>query len=127
MFTSDNGCSNQADLPALREKGHDPVRPFRGHKADIFEGGHRVPLIVRWPGTVAAGAHTKQTVCLVDLMATLAELPDDLPEDAAPDSFSMLPILLNPNASGLRPSTVHHSIKRFIRAATRVHTNCALR
>lgn len=111
LFASDNGCSNQADLPALREKGHDPVRPFRGHKADIFEGGHRVPLIVRWPGTVAAGSHTKQTVCLVDLLATVADIAHlDLPEGASPDSFSMLPILLNPNATGLRASTVHHSI-----------------
>lgn len=111
MFTSDNGCSNQADLPALREKGHDPVRPFRGHKADIFEGGHRVPLIVRWPGTVAAGAHAKQTVCLVDLLATVADIAQiELPDGAGPDSFSMLPILQNATASPLRPSTVHHSI-----------------
>ena len=88
FFTSDNGCSNQADLPALRAKGHDPVRPFRGHKADIFEGGHRVPLIVRWPGTVASASHAKQTVCLVDLMATVADVANiDLPDDAAPDSF----------------------------------------
>ena len=111
FFTSDNGCSNQADLPALRAKGHDPVRPFRGHKADIFEGGHRVPLIVRWPGTVATASHAKQTVCLVDLMATVADLANiELPDEAAPDSFSLLPILRNPNAAALRPSTVHHSI-----------------
>lgn len=111
LFTSDNGCSNQADLPALREKGHDPVRPFRGHKADIFEGGHRVPLIVRWPGTVGANSHARQTVCLVDLLATVADIAQiELPINAAPDSFSMLPILQNVNAVGLRPSTVHHSI-----------------
>ena len=104
-------CSNQADLPALRAKGHDPVRPFRGHKADIFEGGHRVPLIVRWPGTVAAASHAKQTVCLVDLMATVADVANiELPGEAAPDSFSLLPILQNPSAASLRPSTVHHSI-----------------
>ncbi len=111
FFTSDNGCSNQADLPALRAQGHDPVRPFRGHKADIFEGGHRVPLIVRWPGTVAAGAHARQTVCLVDLLATVADVANlSVPEEAGPDSFSMLPVLQNPGAVPLRPSTVHHSI-----------------
>ncbi len=57
FFTSDNGCSPQADLPALRAKGHDPCYPFRGHKADIFEGGHRVPMIVRWPALLAPGSH----------------------------------------------------------------------
>ena len=111
FFTSDNGCSNQADLPALRAKGHDPVRPYRGHKADIFEGGHRVPLIVRWPGMVATNVEAKQTVCLVDLLATLSDVARlDLPEGAGPDSFSMLPILQNASAAPTRPSTVHHSI-----------------
>ncbi len=111
FFTSDNGCSNQADLPALRAQGHDPVRPFRGHKADIFEGGHRVPLIVRWPGRITPNSEAKQTVCLVDLMATVADIAQlELPDNAAADSFSMWPILQNPQATSLRPSTVHHSI-----------------
>ncbi|MGN6137073.1 MAG: sulfatase family protein [Aureliella sp.] len=111
FFTSDNGCSPQADLPALRAKGHDPCRPFRGHKADIFEGGHRVPMVVRWPGVVPAGSRYDHTVCLTDLMATVAQIVDQpLPAEAGPDSFSWLAALKNPEAGPVRPSTVHHSI-----------------
>jgi len=56
VFTSDNGCSPIADFDELAEVGHKPSYVFRGHKADIFEGGHRVPLIVRWPQQIAAGS-----------------------------------------------------------------------
>ena len=55
IFTSDNGCSPQAEFDELLAKGHNPSYVFRGHKADIFEGGHRIPFIVRWPGQVKAG------------------------------------------------------------------------
>ena len=55
VFTSDNGCSPQAKFPELRAKGHDPSPGFRGHKADIYEGGHRVPFLVRWPAKVKPG------------------------------------------------------------------------
>ena len=111
FFTSDNGCSPQADLPALKAAGHNPCGPYRGHKADIFEGGHRIPLVVRWPGIVEAGSVAAQTVCLTDLMATAADIVDlPLPVDAAPDSFSLLPILKNAAADHVRPSTVHHSV-----------------
>lgn len=111
FFTSDNGCSPQADLPALRAKGHDPCRPYRGHKADIFEGGHRIPMLVRWPGVAKPGSTVTQTVCLTDLMATVAAIVDlSLPAEAAPDSFSWLPILKDPTAQPVRETTVHHSI-----------------
>lgn len=50
VFTSDNGCSPQARFDELAEHGHQPSGPLRGHKADLFEGGHRVPLVARWPG-----------------------------------------------------------------------------
>lgn len=111
FLASDNGCSPQADLPSLRAKGHNPCAPYRGHKADIYEGGHRVPLIVSWPGVVNAGSSADQTVCLVDLLATVADLTNSpLPAEAAGDSFSLLPVLEDPNAAAVRPSTVHHSI-----------------
>ena len=89
IFTSDNGASPQADFPALKKLGHNPSYHFRGHKADIYEGGHRVPLIVRYPGRVRAGTKSNHLICLTDLMATCAEVVGaKLPDDAAEDSFS---------------------------------------
>src|SRR5262249_36559331 len=84
---------------------------FRGTKADIFEGGHRIPFLVRWPGHVAAGAKNEQTSCLTDFTATCADvLGLKLPVDAAEDSVSMLPALLGKADKPLREATVHHSI-----------------
>ncbi len=111
FFTSDNGCSPEADFPQLRRRGHEPSHPLRGAKADIFEGGHRVPLVVAWPGRVPAGTRSDQLACLNDLMATCAEMIDaQLPDDAAEDSVSLLPILLGTARGAVRTSLVHHSI-----------------
>ncbi|MCH5373854.1 MAG: sulfatase-like hydrolase/transferase, partial [Planctomycetes bacterium] len=111
FLTSDNGCSPQADFPALLEKGHDPSYILRGHKADIWDGGHRVPFIVRWPGKIAAGSLSSELVSLVDLMATCADILDaDLPQDAAEDSVSLLPVLLGKGDTPVREALVHHSI-----------------
>ncbi len=111
FFTSDNGCSPQADFPALAEKGHDPSYIYRGHKADIWDGGHRVPFVVRWPGRVKAGSTSNQLVSLVDFLATCAEITGtDLPDDAAEDSVSLLPILLGKATEPVREALVHHSI-----------------
>ena len=89
-----------------------PNGPLRGHKADIFEGGHRVPFIVRWPAEVKAGQQCDQTICSVDLMATAAELSGaQIPPNAAEDSYSILPLLKEPAlAKPVRPYTIHHSI-----------------
>lgn len=110
VFTSDNGCSPQADFPALLKLGHNPNYKFRGHKADIYEGGHRVPLLVRWPGRVKPKTTSGELVCLTDLMATVAEAIDaKVPADAGEDTFSILPAL---GLSKGRPRThlVVHSI-----------------
>ena len=74
IFTSDNGCSPEANFDELAARGHDPSCVFRGHKADIFEGGHRVPFLVRWPGVIAPARSSDQLICLTDLMATCAEI-----------------------------------------------------
>ena len=75
--------------------GHDGARPWRGVKRDQWEGGHRVPFIVRWPGKVEPGAVSDQMTSLTDVMATCAEIVGTpLPDDAAEDSYSMLPVLL---------------------------------
>ncbi len=109
IFTSDNGCSPAARIDELKEKQHFANGPLRGNKADIFDGGHRVPFIARWPAMVKP-AVSKQLVCLTDVFATLAEVVGyRLLENAAEDSFSFLPDLLNKGHSK-RDSIVHHSI-----------------
>jgi arylsulfatase A-like enzyme len=111
IITSDNGCSPQADFPGLEAKGHDPSHVFRGHKADIYEGGHRIPFLVRWPGKIKAGSKSSQTICLTDFMHTTADiLQIPLPADAAEDSVSILPALFGKDRAPLREATVHHSI-----------------
>ncbi|MEO6786962.1 MAG: arylsulfatase, partial [Chthoniobacteraceae bacterium] len=110
FFTSDNGCSPSAKFDELRAKGHDPSAGFRGHKADIFEGGHRVPFIVNWPGKVKAGGSSAGIVCLTDFMATAADVIGvKLPATAAEDSVSLLPVLLGRDGPR-RTTLVSHSI-----------------
>jgi arylsulfatase A len=111
IVTSDNGCSPSADFPKLLAAGHNPSYNLRGHKADIFDGGHRVPFIVRWPAKVKGGQTSAQIVCLTDFMATAADAVGvKLPENAAEDSFSILPALLGESGKPVRQSVVHHSI-----------------
>lgn len=111
IVTSDNGCSPAAKFPELLEKGHDPSYVYRGHKADIFEGGHRIPFIARWPRRIRAGSTCDDTTCLTDLMATAAEMASiPLPDSAGEDSVSMLPNLLGTATGPVREATVHHSV-----------------
>ncbi len=111
IFTSDNGCSPEADFEELEAQGHDPSFVYRGHKADIFEGGHRVPFLVRWPERVKAGTICDDTTCLTDMLATMAEvLESKLPVDAGEDSVSMLPNLMGTAMKPVREATIHHSI-----------------
>jgi len=127
VFSSDNGSlwhewdPVEADDVAFhqpsprgeytRKFGHQANGPLRGTKADIWEGGHRVPLIVQWPARLAPGV-AGAAVELTDLFATLADaLSVPLPEDAAPDSFSFYSVLQKPAlARSSRPFSVHHSI-----------------
>ena len=110
VLTSDNGCSPSAKFDELRAKGHDPSAGFRGTKADIFEGGHRVPFIVRWPGKVKPGTSSAQIVCLADFMATAAEIAGaKIPANAAEDSVSLVPVLLGTDGPR-RTTLVLHSI-----------------
>ncbi len=110
IFTSDNGCSPEADFEQLKTKGHDPSYVFRGHKADIFEGGHHVPYVVRWPAKVKPGK-TEQLICTTDLFATVADIiGKDFPDNVAEDSYSFLPALNIDSDSEIRKSIVHHSV-----------------
>jgi arylsulfatase A-like enzyme len=112
IFTADNGCSPAADTSGLEKQGHFASAGFRGYKADIWEGGHRVPFIVRWPGRIQAGTQSDQLICLTDLLATCAELlGTPLPATAGEDSVSILPALLGIARAPLREAVVHHSIE----------------
>lgn len=112
IFTADNGCSPTANFEELAGCGHYPSYVFRGHKADIYEGGHRIPLMIRWPNGIEAGNVSDETVCLVDLLATCADILDvQLPDDAGEDSVSNLPVWQGGSMdTALREATVHHSI-----------------
>jgi len=112
IFVSDNGCSPKASFPELEKVNHNPSYIYRGHKADIYEGGHRVPFIVHWPEKIRIAKTTSSTICTTDLMATVADLVDyELPEQAGEDSFSFLPLLTGEmETAPLREATVHHSI-----------------
>jgi len=110
VFTSDNGCSPEAQLEELAAAGHRANGPLRGHKADLFEGGLRIPLVARWPGQTAPGSVCDQLICTVDLLATVAEIvAQRLPADAGEDSFSFLPVLRGTGPAA-RDHLVSHSV-----------------
>ena len=92
LLTSDNG---PVWYPKdIKRYGHDASGGFRGMKGDAWEGGHRMPFIVRWPHHVAPGTISRQTICFTDLMATFAEIVGtELTATSGPDSFSFLPVL----------------------------------
>lgn len=110
IFTSDNGCSTIVDIPALQALGHSPSFHFRGAKADIWDGGHRIPFMVRWPQHIEANTTCHQTACLVDMMATFADLlGTSYGDDVGEDSISNLPLWQGSDIS-VRTYTVHHSL-----------------
>ncbi len=112
IFTADNGCSPAANLKEITDKDHHPSYHFRGHKADIYEGGHRVPFIANWPAHIKAGTHSDQLTCLTDLMATAADIVGaKLPDEAGVDSVSILSAMEGKADTPLREAAVHHSIR----------------
>jgi arylsulfatase A len=112
IVTSDNGCSPAAKPEELEAKGHYPSARLRGYKSDIWDGGHRIPFIARWPGHVKEDSRCEQTICLTDLLATCGDiLQEKLPDNAAEDSVSFLPALLGKPIVSAREGIVHHSIE----------------
>ena len=110
VFTSDNGCSPQAIFPELLKAGHNPNHVFRGSKADVYEGGHRVPFFVRWPGKVEPGTKSDAIACHTDLLATCADiLGKPLPHSAGEDSVSWLPAM-GVGKGAPREALVVHSV-----------------
>jgi len=104
IVTSDNG-------PRIGQKGHQSAGPWRGYKSHIWEGGHRIPFIARWPGRIEPGTTCDELICLTDLMATCAAMVKaKLPDEAGPDSYNILPALLGEDLNRpIRDAIVHHS------------------
>lgn len=95
LFSSDNGPEVPTVYHMRHDHDHDGARPWRGVKRDNWEGGHRVPMLVRWPGKITPGTTSDQITSLTDVMATVADIVGvELPHSSAEDSFSMLPALL---------------------------------
>lgn len=111
VFTADNGCAPYIGVEAMNEQGHYPSFVYRGYKSGIYEGGHRVPFVARWPGTIKAGSRSDETICLTDLLATCASmLGSTLPSDAGEDSYDILPALRGEaSPRPIREATVHHA------------------
>lgn len=109
IFTSDNGASLR--FPAEGDPAHKPNGDWRGQKADAWEGGHREPLIVRWPARLAAGGTLRGAVCLTDLMPTIAAAVGvQLPAGSSEDGTNLLPLLeATDDASTPDRVIVHHT------------------
>ena len=111
LFTSDNGCAPYIGAGDLQRQGHYPSGPLRGYKSDVWEGGHRVPFVVRWPGVVQPGRVCRRLVHQADLMATFADIVgQELPENAGEDSFSLLPLLQGEDCE-VRETAVSQSMR----------------
>ncbi|MEP5338149.1 MAG: arylsulfatase [Algibacter sp.] len=113
FFTSDNGCSYPVAKGHKLEKdfGHYPSANFRGYKSDIWEGGHRIPFMVRWPEKIEANSKNDKLVCQTNLMATCAEIVGlNVSKNVGVDSYSILPMLKNKKAKTDYNLVVHHSI-----------------
>jgi len=109
IITSDNGA--EAGCEQEHAHGHLPNGGFRGSKSSIYDGGHREPLIARWPSVIEPGRVCDELVCLVDLMATAADIAGtNLAENAGEDSISIVP-LLRGGHSPVRDTVVHHSFR----------------
>ncbi len=109
VFSSDNGCSPEANFQILKQHQHDPSAGFRGHKADIYEGGHRVPLIASWPSTIREGQTTNRLACLTDFYNTLAEITKQPEAKGGEDSHSWMPLFTG-QGQYTRDDLVSHSI-----------------
>ena len=123
VYTSDNGSFmyrledetavdhlTDESVQKYHPKNHTANGPWRGTKADIWEGGHRVPLFVRWPARVKAGLKVKHPVCLTDIYMTIGDAIDvKRPAGMATDSFSFLPLLEGRPENHRRPPVIHHS------------------
>jgi len=126
IFTADNGPERYA-YDRIRNYEHHSAFPFRGLKRDIFEGGHHVPFIVKWPGHVKANSTNDQVIHQVDLLKTLAKITKaDLPKGLAHDGYDFSEELMGPSSqNAIRSVTVHNTFedKYALRAGDWLYIN----
>lgn len=123
IATSDNGPAayagrrakaTRSQLHELEREGHYAAGPWRGTKATVYDGGTRVPFVVRWPGHVPTNTQCHRLISAMDLLPTLAEACQiQLEPDQAPDAFSFLSLLRQPTAPAKRPSLITESSHAF--------------
>lgn len=114
IFSSDNGA--EVNYVYQREKyNHYSSLNFKGGKRDIYEGGHRVPFIMRWPSTIKAGREIDIPVCQTDYLATIADIVGvEIPDSAGEDSYNLYPALKSRKFDeDLRGAVVHHSVSGY--------------
>lgn len=111
IFSSDNGPERYA-WERAENYGHFSMGDFRGLKLDVWEGGHHVPFIIKWPGQIEAESVSNEVISQVDIMATLASITGiDLPESSAPDSYDFTSVIKGEEyKSPLREATVHNTL-----------------
>ncbi|HEY5510987.1 MAG TPA: arylsulfatase [Prolixibacteraceae bacterium] len=109
FFASDNGPFWRPNF--IEKFNHKAAYIYRGMKADAFEGGHRIPFIVRWPGKIKAGSQCAETINLTNLLATCSGIVGNkLLDNEGEDSFSILPLLLGKEKDYVRPEAlIQHS------------------
>lgn len=108
VFTSDNGAYWRQ--PEIDQFDHRANADWRGMKADIYEGGHREPFFVKWPGQIKPGSLTDQALCLTDIFASVASIVDaSLSKNTAEDSFNFWPVWSGKNNKKVRESIIHQS------------------
>ncbi|MBF8148741.1 arylsulfatase [Winogradskyella sp. F6397] len=111
IFSSDNGTSKAANIPNLERQGHIVSAGYRGSKSDLWDGGHRIPFIVKWPNTVEPNTTNNDLICLTDIFATFSELTGvAMPSKSGEDSVSFLPALNGEEINSTRAGVIHHSI-----------------
>lgn len=112
IVTSDNGADWRPS--DKEESGHLANHIFKGRKADIYEAGHHVPYIAKWPDVIPAGHKSNQVMCTTDLLSTMAGLLDkSLPQKTGEDSYNLWPAYTSVVNAPIRESIIHHSLNGF--------------
>lgn len=110
-----NRKATSGQVHDMEKKGHYPSGPYKGYKFTVYEGGSRVPFIARWPGVIPSNTTCSEMISLIDLMATFGDILDfSFRDSEALDSFSFLPLLMDPTSGPIRPHMIQQSTQPFI-------------